>query len=139
MLQTVLSNITQTHNFSIAVNCFSLYGNSSPGAASDTTKSHSLNDQVYSEATPTQPNYSYNMLTMDTEGLNAYESIGQSQQKTNTQNTPATFTPVRDEASKEEAFYVAEEHTYAVVNKKKVSENDVGGAEFEREEPQSES
>ena len=121
------------------MNCFSLYGNSSTGAASDTSRSHSLNDQVYSEATLAQPNYSYNMVTMDTEGLNAYESIGQSQQKTNTQDTPATPTAVRDEASKEEAFYVAEEHTYAVVNKKKVSENGVGGAELEREEPQSES
>ena len=79
------------------------------------------------------------MVAMDTDGLNTYESIGQSQQKTNALDTPATPTPVRDEASKEEAFYVAEEHTYAVVNKKKVSENDVGGAELEREEPQSES
>ena len=132
MLQTVLSSITQTHNFSIAVNCFSLYGNSSTGTASDTSRSHSLNDQVYSEATLTQPNCSYNIVTIDTEGLHTYESIGQSQQKTKTQDTPATPIPVRDEASKEEVFSVA-------VNKK-VSEDGVGGgAELERAEPQSES
>ena len=57
---------------------------------------------------------------MDTEELNTYDVVGQTQQKTITQDTSATLTPARDEASKkEDNFYDAEEHTYAVVKKKK--------------------
>ena len=69
---------------------------------------------------------------MDIEGLHTYESIGQSQQKANTQDTPATPTPARGEASKEEVFFVA-------VNKKVSKDGVGGGAELERAEPQSES
>ena len=103
---------------------------------------HFLNDQVYySEATPTQHNYSYNVVTMETEGLNTYESVGQTQQRINTQDTQANSSPLREEASKATDFYDAEEHTYAVVNKKKkVSEDGEGeGTEVKGEEPQSES
>ena len=128
-LQTILSSMTQMHNFSIVVTCSSFYRNSSPGDATDTSRNHPLNDQVYySEATPTQRNYSYNTVSMDTEGLNTYDVIGQTQQKTNTQDTPATPAPVREEARKGDDFYVTEEHTYSAVNKKKkMSEDGEGG------------
>ena len=81
------------------------------------------------------------MVTMDTEELNAYDVTGQNQQNPNTHDTPATPTPVRDEASKGNDFYDTEEHTYAVVNRKKKKLEDGEGEEdnLESEEPQSES
>ena len=116
---------------------------SSPGEVTDEHRGYSLNDQVYSEATPTQNSYCYNMVTRDTEELNAYDVTGQNQQKPNTQDTPATPTPVRDEASKGNDFYDTEEHTYAVVNKKKkilkLEDGEGEEEELESEEPQRES
>ena len=115
--QSLLPRVRYKHK--TLVISFSLNQHSSPGAATDTSRNHSDSHQVYySEATPTQHNYSYNIVATDTEGLNTYDVIG-NQQKPNTLDTSVTPTPVRDEASKGEDFYDAEEHMYAAVNKKK--------------------
>ena len=96
-------------------------------------------DHVCDKATPMQPNDisqghpNYDMTTTINEGIGIYDSID-SQQKTNTsQAGPANPSPVREASKRGDDFCDAEEHTYAVVNKKKRSEDGEGlGGELER-------
>ena len=82
-----------------------------------------LDDPVYDDATPTQPNYSslgpaYNMEASNDHELTTYDCIE------NTINTPqakpANPTPEEDGTSNKDDFYDAEEHTYAAVSKRKL-------------------
>ena len=89
--------------------------------------------------TPASINYTsvdpnYDMITR--ERLDTYEAIDHNEHNSNPQHVQVVNpTPVRDEASKkEDDFYDAEEHTYAVVNKKKTKKTSEDG-EGEREEP----
>ena len=67
-------------------------------------------------------------------GYEELDTINLGQTISTQQKKPTDFTPVRDEASKkEDDFYDAEEHTYAVVNKKKAKKTSEDG-EGEREE-----
>ena len=76
-----------------------------------------------------------NYDTIGNDRLDTYDVIDHSQRNSNTQVKPANLTPVRDETNKkEDDFYDAEEHTYAVVNKKKTKKTSEDG-EGEREEP----
>ena len=79
------------------------------------------------------------MATTINEGIGIYDSIDTQQKTNSTQAGPAEPTPVGDESSKKgDDFYDAEEHTYAVVNKKKKRPEDGegGGGEHERAEPE---
>ena len=73
--------------------------------------------------TPTQPDC--DTVATNSEGLDTYDVLDHSQQKTNIPHAkPANSTPVRDEASKRgDDFYDAEKHTYAAVSKKKAKKN----------------
>ena len=114
--------------------CSSAHRSQSPSIKRKESHSRQVDDPVYDDATPTQPNYSslgptYDMETTNDHGLNTYDCIK------NAINIPQAHpnnpTPVRDEdAGREDNFYDAEQHTYATVNKsskkKKTSGNDEG-------------
>ena len=80
------------------------------------------------------------MATTINEGIGIYDSIDNQLKTSTTQVRPANNpSPISNEVSKRgDDFYDAEEHTYAVVNKKKKkSEDGEGdGGELERAEPQ---
>ena len=109
------------------------------------TSTYYLLDRVCDETTPTQKDYisqglpNYDMATTINGGVGIYDSIDD-QQKTNTpQAGPANSSQVREASKRGDDFYDTEEHTYAVVNKKKRSEDGEGlGGELERAEPQNE-
>ena len=68
------------------------------------------------------------------EELNTCDTINLGQTISTQHNKPTDFTPETEEASKkEDDFYDAEEHIYAVVNKKKAKKTSEDG-EGEREE-----
>ena len=98
-----------------------------------------LDDPVYDEASSSQPNYSslgpaYDMETENDEVTNGYDTI---QWPLGTADTPqfkaANHTPVRMEAG-EDDFYDTEEHTYAVVNKKKKTKKKLSSNTADNEE-----
>ena len=101
---------------------------------------HQLNDRLYSTTEPTLTTLNYSSMgpnydTVTRERLDTNDVIDHSQQGSNTQPVQEVNpTPVGDETGRNgDDFYNAEEHTYAVVNKKKAKKTSED-CEGEREE-----
>ena len=128
-----MPNLQNNHINKVVLSSFS-----TPDMSTDVNRNYSFNDiidRIYSEATPIQPDHSSqgppraDTTTTINEGIGVYDSID-NQQKPNTPQAAAGQaipSPVRDEASKKgDGFNDTEEHTYAVVNKKKRLEDGEG-------------
>ena len=107
--------------------------------SNDVSRNYPFNDivdRVFSESTPTQPDHrSQSMVPTINEGVGIYDSIDDQQKTGTSQARPANPSSVREASRRGNDFYDAEEHTYAVVNKKRLEDGEGEGGDLGRVKP----